>query len=516
MIDRDKFNILCEIYLEDLEHQPSSTLYNVLSPLFKAAYNNSDRFIFHNYLPVKSTTLDHVVHILQYIDISPYFIVILTNQNTTKQYFSALPEPIVVYEQEPKQSHSINHKVQPVFNTNGHMCAHAWGGMHVRVSGAVSLCCNFEGSLKDSLGNEFNIRNSEINEIINSEHAKQIRQQFRQGLVPQGCKTCISKEAVGGTSKRQLAPFQLANIYGHLDWESDISHNWGFLGAHLGNLCNLKCRICDENYSSSIAVEKLQHPKIYDKDKIYAKLANHSWKNFRSEFFDLIKQTPQFKNFEFLGGETLLVKENIEFMQYLVDQGLSHNCIFEFVTNGTQYHDVFDCADKFKRLTISVSLDDIGKRFEYQRSGADWNTVVKNIKRLKSNPGLTLGVSITVNIQNIYYIPELISWLLDQGINDYYFNLLHHPTYLAIGNLPESARPTVVAKLKNSKLPAEHQQQMEFLINLVSNITYPGSSEEFKKHTAILDQLRKESFAEVHPEIAELMGFELSKQLCNQ
>ena len=327
--------------------------------------------------------------------------------------------------------------------------------------------------------------------------------------MPAGCVRCVAVERSGGTSKRKLNRFKLQNIWGHIDWESDSDHNIGFIGGHLGNLCNLKCRICSERYSSSIATEKLANDyKEYKKNNpIYLTLLNNNWKKHSELFFDKIKSMPQLRNFEFLGGEPLLVKENIEFLQYLVDNNLGTDCIFEFVTNGTQYHDVFDSADQFRRLTVTVSIDDIDDRFEYQRSGATWSQLQTNLKKFITNPGLTIGISITINIQNVLYLPELINWLLSQGVNDYAYNMLAEPSWMSVRNLTAQAKQLVINKLTNSGLPDVHQQRLNFVIDIIKNSPLHSDGQEFVENIKTVDRIRGENFALAHPEIANAMGF---------
>lgn len=499
---------LSVLWIEDLEHQPSSTLYKTLIPQYKPVYGPDDRFVFYNFSTVQQSTLDHVVDILQYVDISAWFVTVVTNQPTTQQYFSSLKEPIRVEFTELIPDHRVVEQTTPLFNTNQTMCAHAWSGLHVNPAGATTLCCYFNQTLKDDQGNEFNIRQHSITDIVNSTHVKSLRDEFRRGQTPKGCENCVSIEKSGGTSKRQLTRFKLQNIWGHIDWESDSQSNVGFIGGHLGNLCNLKCRICNENYSSSIATEKLTNSQLdYKSNPVYLKLLNNNWKNRRDTFFNSIKELPQIRNFEFLGGEPLLIEENIKFMQYLVDNNLSQDCIFEFVTNGTQYPDVFDCADKFKRLTITISIDDIGARFEYQRSGANWDKFITNFQKFISNTGINIGISITVNIQNVFYLPELINWLLSQGVTDYAYNMLFSPSWLSIRNLTQEAKVLVLNKLDHAGLPPEHQEQLTYITTVIRNSEFTSTGSEFIKNITDIDIIRNENFAEVHPEIAQVMGF---------
>ena len=112
----NSINELVNLWIEDLEHQPSSTLYKTLMPHYKPVYGNTDRFIFYNFSPVQRSTLDHIVNILQYIDISPWFISVITNQPDTQEYFESLVEPIRVIWKSQADEHNIVGCAKPIFN----------------------------------------------------------------------------------------------------------------------------------------------------------------------------------------------------------------------------------------------------------------------------------------------------------------------------------------------------------------------------------------------------------------
>jgi sulfatase maturation enzyme AslB (radical SAM superfamily) len=245
---------------------------------------------------------------------------------------------------------------------------------------------------------------------------------------------------------------------------------------------------------------------------VYQAFSN-SWANYIEEFYKNLKHmVPPIQNFEFLGGEPLLIKENLEFMQYLIDAGLSEDCIFEFTTNGTQYSEIFDHADRFKRLTVTLSIDNLGEKFELERSGAQWSTVESNIEkfvnRKNSCSSLEVGVSITVNIQNIYYLPELITWLKHKGVTHYYYNWLSRPDWLNLDSLTITAKNMVIEKLSSTKFTGEDQHKLNAVISKVSkSSTSDGRKfcEEMKK----LDLIRSQTFNLTHKEIAEAMGYTL-------
>lgn len=511
---QSQYQIDVFVFLEDLETLPSSTFYKTLNPWIKESYQPDYKFVFFNFSPLKFDTLKHVSNVIKTFDISPYFVLVITNQPATADFFSCLPEPISTDFLDHNPNRIAPNIATPVFNVDNRMCAHAWAGLHIQSTGEAALCCQFGDNIKDSNGINFNIKTHDIKEIFESEYIDKIRQQFRSGQTPEHCKICVLQEANGGESKRNLATYKLKNIYGDIDWEDAGKFNW--LGGHLGNLCNLKCRICNEHYSSTIAAEKLkQLPSTEIKlHKVYKTLLNNNWNTKDSEFWKSVQSlTPQIKNFEILGGEPLINSPNIEFMQYLLDNNYSQDCIFEIVTNGTQYPSVFDHAHKFKELNITVSIDNIGKRFEYERSGADWHLVDSNLTKFiasqQQNNNVKIGISITVNIQNVLYLPELLDYLNSKQVNHYFINMLFTPHWMSLDSLTPEAKQLTLHKLINASLDKKDSDKLIFVINQIKQ-SKTSDGKLFCKKMKELDALRKENFANTHTEIANAMGYMLN------
>ena len=508
------YSVLDMSWLEDLACQPSNTLYQRWAPHLRSAYDDDQRFVLLNFRPVDRALLEHVTWLIEYLDISPCFVLIVTNQPLIADWFDQAQA------QTQLVSYVIPHflpirPVTPVFNTDNRMCAHAWTGVHVWPNGETGVCCDYREIICDNNGQPFNIKTHTIDEILASDYMNRVREQFRQGQLLPACDNCWRNEQAGGESKHSLTPYKLSNIYPRINWESDSVDNMGFVGGHLGNLCNLKCRICNPMFSSSIAAEEInQEPETAVKaHPVYRLLTDNRWSRNSERFWQMLRdRSDQICNFEFLGGEPLLLRENIEFMQWLIDTGHSQQAAFEFVTNGTQYPEIFDQAHRFHRLTVTISIDDTGPRFESQRHGADWNQVVKNLQRFvacrDANDTMKIGVCITVNIQNVLYLPELVVWLASQGIDHYYYNVLVSPEWLSIDQLTPGARSMVINRLTAADLPEQDRVKLMYVINCVrSAATSDGSV--FRQRMQAKDQIRKENFVLTHQEIAEAMGFVL-------
>jgi len=510
-----QYKVDCWIFLEDLEHSPSSTFYKTLVSFQQTAYNNNYRFILCNAKPLQPATLDHVASIINYLDISPYFVEIYTNQHQTADFFRSLTSPITVHQTQVTRTDVLCLDTIPLFNANKKMCAHAWAGLHVWTDGTAGVCCDYKGTITDPDGVPYNIKQHSIETIVSSDYMSNVRDQMRNNIDPVGCANCTKREQMGVDSRRTLSSYRLENIWGLIDWESnDVSNNLRYVGGHLGNLCNLKCRICDPSFSSTVAAEQLsQIPQDQRKQHpAYQWTENTSWAKKKNEFWDSLKQRAgQIKVFEFLGGEPLMLKQNLDFMQYLIDQGHSQDCIFDITTNGTLCPDIFKQVDQFKRLVVTVSIDNVGEKFNYERKGADWDLVVANLDQFKqirsANSKLKIGVCVTVNIQNVFYLPELIEWIDRQQFDHYYLNLLTHPEYLSVSNLTEQARLMTLNKLSQWKFNNEARKKIQSVLCLLQEQKYSDNT-TFIQEMKQKDHWRNENFSSTHKEIAKAMGYD--------
>ena len=63
---------------------------------------------------------------------------------------------------------------------------------------------------------------------------------------------------------------------------------------------------------------------------------------------------------------------------------------------------MFDLWSKFKLVKLDFSIDDIGERFNYQRTNADWKTVEENMfwYRETSPVNMMFGINRTISKLN--------------------------------------------------------------------------------------------------------------------
>ena len=393
-------------------------------------------------------------------------------------------------------------------------CVLPWVSLETSPIGTVRPCCLAEEELVDDSGTKFNLADAEFSAIQNSASMRQLRQQFIQGEQPQTCRKCWREERAGRTSKRMHTLDRLKHMLDHVtEWTLDAKPLM-FLDLKLGNICNLKCRICGSWSSSTFATEELANLAPTENRKNnhhYQMLRQGAWPRENPRFWAEVEQiSDQIEYIEFTGGEPFMIQEHFDLLQGLVDRGLARNIEIHYNTNGTQYPESGpEIWRHFRHVEIAFSIDDLGARFEYQRTNAVWAEVEANIARFKQlrsqNPNITLQVCSTVNVFNVYYLPELAEWNYSQGFDYVYWNMMHEAYYFSIATLPEGAKRAITVRLRDSA-PAAAAEEFERIATFMTSGT---SLDGFilRMRIADLDRKRQQDLRLVEPEFAGLIEY---------
>jgi pyruvate-formate lyase-activating enzyme len=366
--------------------------------------------------------------------------------------------------------------------------------------GKARACCISTEEIPD-----IDLRTNTLSEAFDSDYMKQMRIDFLSGDWPKNCQRCWDEEAAGRTSKRMHSIEKLKSA-GVL---VQSTANLQFLDLKLGNICNLKCRICGSFSSSKWAGEEIA---IYSGNQTARdNLANGRWIRESPRFWeDLREIMKDVKYIEFTGGEPFLIEEHFDLLSAVVHMGLSKNIEIHYNTNLTMLPDMgLDLWPHFKEVEIAVSVDDIGKRFEYQRYGSDWNRAMDNLEQLRqlraNSKNIKLQLCLTVNVQNFYYIDEMCEWIPKQDFDFVYFNLLHSAEYFCIKNL--NARAKFLINSKYHAYDGPYADEIRNLLNFMNN----GENGDTTKLLLILKQSdlqRNQKFSDDHPELATAIGYE--------
>ena len=391
-------------------------------------------------------------------------------------------------------------------------CVLPWVSLETSPIGTVRPCCLAEYEITDSGGDKFNLTTATFSAIQNSHDMRKLRQAFIDGDEPETCRKCWNEERSGRTSKRMHTLDRLKHVIPPQDWTIDAKPLM-FLDLKLGNICNLKCRICGSWSSSTFAAEELKFVGNKKDSFHYSMLKQGAWPRNNDTFWQQIEKiSSQLQYIEFTGGEPFMIQEHFDMLQGLVERGIARNIEIHYNTNGTQWpEDADEIWRHFKTVEVAFSIDDVGARFNYQRSGANWNDVCENIEKFKDlrvrHSNIQLQVCSTVNVFNVYYIEEVANWIDKQDFDFVYWNIMHEAPYFSIATLPASAKQAIAEKLSNANVSQKNKQEFLNIIDFMNN----GRSEDgtlLNEKIREVDLRRKENLAQVEPEFARLINYD--------
>jgi MoaA/NifB/PqqE/SkfB family radical SAM enzyme len=393
-------------------------------------------------------------------------------------------------------------------------CVLPWISLETSPIGTVRPCCLAEEEIVDNAGEKFDLNTASFPAIQNSHYMRKLRQEFIDAKQPQTCRKCWREERSGRTSKRMHTLDRLKHMLPIQDWTIDAKPLM-FLDLKLGNICNLKCRICGSWSSSTFAAEELAQLSSNEDKKSnhhYRMLRQGAWPRENPQFWNEIDQVvDQIRYIEFTGGEPFMIQEHFDMLQGLVDRGIAGQIEIHYNTNGTQWPEQGEAIwEHFKTVEIAFSIDDVDTRFEYQRSNAIWSEVETNLARFKQlrdrNTNIQLQVCTTVNVFNVYYIAEVANWIDQQGFDFVYWNMMHEAYYFSVNTLPNTVKTAVTTRLNAADVSDRTRKEFDNIIEFMNG----GASMDgfmLRMKVADLDRKRQQDLRTVEPEFAELIEY---------
>jgi MoaA/NifB/PqqE/SkfB family radical SAM enzyme len=390
-----------------------------------------------------------------------------------------------------------------------------WTSIAANTVGTVRPCCISEDVIKRDNGTPYNLATDSIMEIFHSNYMKDLRQEFIDGGKPVACRRCWNEEAVGKTSKRVNHLHKMNMLLPMVNYKTIEPKHLLYLDLKLGNICNLKCRICGPMISSKWAQESLMQIPFEERKTHQSKtwLVEGEWPRTSTTFWEEVRALiPKIKFLDFTGGEPFMIKEHFDLLQYSVDKGSSKYQHLFYNTNGTVFPEgAEELWKNFARVEIAFSIDALGDQFEFERSGANWDKVNANIQQFRDMKSrmsnIELQVSSTVSTQNVYYLEQLCDWINQQDFDHEHFGLVHEPEHMSIGIMPDQAKQMVMDHLESGNFTDQHRIEIDKIIDFMRTAK-STSGKRFQEKMKHLDQIRGENFAETHPEIAKAMGYD--------
>lgn len=292
-------------------------------------------------------------------------------------------------------------------------CELPFNGLFLNTNGDIKFCC----ALNSPLGN---ISDSSVNEIMSGDKANAIRQSILENKWHKECSMCNRAEKQSGSSQRTFS-IRDENFNRGLEIESYSHYNLESIDIRWSNTCNLSCVYCFAGASSkwaSILGEHIARPTTEEHQKFLKYVVENS---------------STLKSINFLGGEPLLEKMNIELLDSIPD---SNNIGYYVLTNlsvNLNDNKVFEKLLERKNVTWAVSFETIGLRYDYVRHGSSWNLFEENLKTLYQKIDRKIQVHFTYCLYSSTRLVEFFDYAHSSPwIGNVFIQQLVTPDYLNV------------------------------------------------------------------------------------
>tara|TARA_R110000803_G_scaffold177967_2_gene240396 strand:- start:354 stop:1430 length:1077 start_codon:yes stop_codon:yes gene_type:complete len=332
-------------------------------------------------------------------------------------------------------------------------------------------------------------------EMHKDETVKNLLKDLEAGVKNPICNDCWKMEDVNTTSMRQQ---RLENKTEEVLQKETEDNKIKHLVIDSGSQCNFACRTCGPWSSTGHYKEwETRTGNAWNENKIKA-----------TDVQSLLEQDiSTVESVEVLGGEPFTNLDHLQVIKKINESSASANCSLSYSTNGSVKlrPEILNTFNKFKSVGISLSIDAVGKPFNYIRTLGDWDNVVKNVETLQqykqTYKNLSISAHPTVSALNVMYINELFDWFDLQNIP---FNLVFctHPQEYSMEIFNAHQKKKIIAQLESTptdtkKQIIKHIQTTEFVEN---SLTAFNSAIEFT------EQYRKLSVKEHLPRLYELLS----------
>ena len=373
-------------------------------------------------------------------------------------------------------------------------CILPWMHIATNSTGNLRVCCNAvptKSYIYKSDGKPYKLFRDDINEAWHSESYKSIRQDFLNGNKPEICERCFREEDAGLKSARQSANEQ---------WGTECSMTTTpkmdirYVDLRLGNLCNLKCRMCNP-YSSSIWAKEWN--KVVTKEEQISqdevtRLAQMDWPT-KDKTWDNIKEImPSVEMIYFTGGEPTLTLQQMSLLEYCIDNNYT-NVTLKYNTNLTNIPErMLDLWKNFKKIKVNASIDATYRLNRYIRYPSDFEEIENNLEILGNLPNVNIQIHTTVQMYNIMKLDRILQYFADY---DHYLNILNHPEYLNIRVLKQRHKELVTDRLERSWKAGVQNEKIKGIIKYMQE-DWSDKWPEFIAYTKNVDKQRNETILE--------------------
>jgi len=456
--------IIFEKEISEYYDQPYDAMYNDLLAVKKDVYVD-EQIIITAYCPTDEAIWQHLYSILELLDIPLFFVHI-------------------------KRNDDLKMIKNSKFNRSDSFCITPFINAEVKQNGSISPCCELQSEYLYP-----KIQHTTLDSAIQSEVFHKLRQDFINGAYPDACQNCWKKEKVGITSKRQRDKWLFAKEYYTTDILEELKIK--SLDLKIGFRCNLKCRICSNSFSSAWYAEDKKYHEVRDIHEI-----DYMFDAGKDFWINQIEHFDDIEHISMKGGEPLLDHTHLKMLEKLLKLG-KKDVKIHYNTNGTIFPEQhLEVLNEFDNVAFTLSIDNIGNRFEYERNGVPWEKVKSNLENFSKldRSKYRIDFFTTVSLMNVLDLTGTTNYA-DSLDFKHELGYVDDPAYFNILNIPINNRQYIIDYLEAS--PYERVREVS---GRLKQDTYNNLNDEFWQTIHMIDLRRNQNFAEIYPEMAKIMS----------
>lgn len=338
--------------------------------------------------------------------------------------------------------------------TSSTICPLPFMSFYGTASGDIVACCESQDAV-------LSLQNEDLSGVWNNEVYKELRRALIDGERPEVCQKCWKNEDEGLKSNRMQALDDLnEGLYGYnvipgCHNDGSVNRLPTFVELKASNVCNLKCRMCHADSSHRVLedieiIRKYRYGFPERKSPLKADALIEQLKDNINEL------SATLKIIQYSGGEPLISREQFE-LTTLIGEKFGEKVQLRYSTNLNnlifEKYDVIELWKKFKHVHVKISIDGIFDVYDYVRVGGKFDTLVRNLERLKkvNLPNIDIAIGFTTQAYNVYQLPEFLDFFtayIDRPRIS--THLLYTPQFMCVDSMPQDLRHKIAQKLRLS------------------------------------------------------------------
>lgn len=430
--------------------------------------------------------------------------------------------------------------------------------------GAAPCCNSIRPETPDPLGIKQELKDCNETimpmDIFHGPQMESIRQAMREGRKHSACETCWKMEQRGNGDSYRLhsSPSGVGNNHENSQHLID-NPQLKSIDFSFGENCNLRCRMCAPGLSNKL---RLDYQYFWENKTDTQGIQGFDWYNFHkyirqneiddnlsnpvtvemahTKDHDLLSSSTDVKNFKenaqwqnilnnihtlnhikATGGETTISKPFLQFIDTAIEQGVAGNILLEFHTNATKFtNQLVDKMEQFAGLHLNLSIDSVGKNYEYCRYPMLWHKLDASLRRLleRRNSNL-LGFSFNpvMSVLNVHYLPQLLEY--QETLVAEYTHMKHcvfwcdllwpENKYINVKFLSPQIKQGLIeqlSQLHSENISVQINQSLDFLRDWQDYEPSEQDRLNMLKEITVFDKSRDQHYNNyLHPEVVEFL-----------